>query len=292
MQFNFGQYIFGYKQRFLIVVSAFCLFAGACQGALASIIVSNERPKQGETIQVIVQSDEEAEKHPQVSFCKENFQAFIFGLPKDGRNSYRALIAIPADLEPGQYKINCGNETKLLNVVSANFPVQKLSLPKSKDNFITSPGEEDAFNKAKSVLSDTKHWSGAFVLPSKARMSAGFGLRRMVNGKLLKDYYHSGVDFAGGQGSPVNSVADGVVIMAKNGWRLHGNSICIDHGQGVVSIYIHLSKVLVKEGDTVKSGQLIGRIGQTGRANGPHLHFSLYVNKHSTNPLQWFKTAF
>jgi lysostaphin len=123
-------------------------------------------------------------------------------------------------------------------------------------------------------------------------MSAGFGLRRMVNGKLLKDYYHSGVDFAGGQGSPVNSVADGVVIMAKNGWRLHGNSICIDHGQGVVSIYIHLSKVLVKEGDTVKSGQLIGRIGQTGRANGPHLHFSLYVNKHSTNPLQWFKTAF
>jgi murein DD-endopeptidase MepM/ murein hydrolase activator NlpD len=68
--------------------------------------------------------------------------------------------------------------------------------------------------------------------------------------------------------------------------------VAIDHGQGVVSFYIHLSKILVKEGDTVEAGQKIGLIGSTGRASGPHLHFSLYVNNDATSPWNWFRNVY
>lgn len=116
--------------------------------------------------------------------------------------------------------------------------------------------------------------------------------KRIVNGKLLKDYYHSGLDFAGSLGQPVYACADGKVILAHKNFRLHGNVVAIDHGQGVVSIYIHLQKIAVKEGDVVVAGEQIGNVGATGRANGPHLHLSLYVNKIATNPMPWFSKTF
>lgn len=202
------------------------------------------------------------------------------------------MIAIPADMNPGKYSMSVGKDSITVPVGAVKFPVQHISLPKTKDNFIMSPGEEQTVDNAKKTLSPERHWNKAFVRPSGARTSTGFGLRRVVNGRLLKDYYHSGLDFAGGLGSPVVATANGKVIIAQTGWRLHGNTVAIDHGQGVVSFYIHLSKVLVKEGQMVTAGQKIGLIGATGRASGPHLHFSIYVNNHSTNPLQWFASAF
>lgn len=78
------------------------------------------------------------------------------------------------------------------------------------------------------------------------------------------------------------------MVVARTGWRLHGNTVCIDHGQGVISIYIHMNSVGVKEGDLVKSGQKIGAVGSTGRASGPHLHFGVYVNNACVNPASWF----
>lgn len=172
------------------------------------------------------------------------------------------------------------------------FPVQRLTLPKSKDNFLLSPGEEEAMNTAKSALSDKRLWQGTFTKPCEAKTSAKFGLKRIVNGKLLKDYYHSGLDFAGSLGQPVYACADGKVVLAHKNFRLHGNVVAIDHGQGVVSIYIHLQKIKVKEGDLVEAGEQIGNVGATGRANGPHLHLSLYVNKVATNPMPWFSKTF
>jgi murein DD-endopeptidase MepM/ murein hydrolase activator NlpD len=73
---------------------------------------------------------------------------------------------------------------------------------------------------------------------------------------------------------------------------LHGNCVAVDHGQGVVSFYIHLRTIDVKRGETVAAGDKLGTVGQTGRANGPHLHFSIYVNKVATNPSDWFQRAF
>lgn len=286
----------------LLLLLLLLSIAAPCQAARISL--STPSPKQGQTVEVTVipeseddaalsgeaQESEAAEgraaKAPLLKFNKEDYVLF----PSMG--SLKTLIAIPADLKPGKYEMSTGKDAIVVSVLPRKFPVQHISLPKTKDNFIMSPGEEQAVDNAKKTLSPVRHWNKAFVRPSAARTSSGFGLRRVVNGRLLKDYYHSGLDFAGGLGSPVVATANAKVILARTGWRLQGNTVALDHGQGVVSFYIHLSKVLVKEGQMVTAGQKIGLIGGTGRASGPHLHFSIYVNNHSTDPLQWFASAF
>lgn len=269
-------------------------------GASEKITFSNLSPKQGEVVEVKIFPDAAAgtaanstdskEQGPPVEFNNSTVSSFPF--EENGRSGFRALFTVPVVLKTGSKTVKVGSQSFKIKVVDGKYPVQRLWLPASKNNFNTAPGEEEAVDKAKATVSNVRHWKGNFSAPSKARTSAGFGLRRIVNGKLLDDYFHSGVDFAGGLGSPVKATAPGKVILAvSKGFKLHGNTIAIDHGQGVVSFYIHLNKVLVKEGQMVKQGDLIGQIGQTGRANGPHLHFSIYCNKNASMPSQWFNSA-
>lgn len=253
---------------------------------VSSLWVSNEQPKQGQTIEITYRKESPGDDMPDLQFNKESYKL----LPAAGGG--RCLLGIPADIKPGKYKIQVGNLSKMLTVGAGKFGVQYLTLPKTKDNFIMSPGEEAAVDEAKKTVSIGRAWTGNFQPPCKARISAGFGLRRVVNGKLLSDYFHSGLDYRAGYGAPVKAVAPGKVILARTGYRLHGNMVSIDHGEGVVTFYIHLSKVLVKEGQLVKQGDVIGKVGATGRASGPHLHFSLYVNHNATNPNAWYAKAF
>jgi lysostaphin len=268
-----------------------------------SVKVEPRTVKQGQTLVVQLESKgrfNPQEPPPAVTFDGEKYKVFPIDTPPVSDNSsgdattgearnFRALIGIHALKKPGSYKITVAQgETVPITVVAGGYGMQRLRLPPGKDNFISSPGEEETVEKARATVSGEKHWQGLFQKPSVARVSAGYGLRRIVNGKLLDDYFHSGVDYAGSLGSPVKATQRGKVIIAKNGWRLHGNTIAIDHGQGVISFYIHLSKVLVEEGQMVNSGDLIGKIGATGRASGPHLHFSIYINGNATNPLPWY----
>jgi len=263
--------------------------------------ITNSSPKQGEVVEVLVSitpraaSDADSQV-PVLEVLGSKYKFFPRRIGND--DFYSALFAVPVVQKPGHYTLSIKNgagasiKTKI-EVKDAGFQVQRLSLPSSKNNFITAPGEEEAVDKAKKTVSPVRHWSGNFVRPSKARTSAPFGIRRIVNGKLLPDYFHSGLDFAGFQGSPIYATAPGTVILAQGGgvFKLHGNMVAIDHGQGVVSFYIHMQKVLVKAGQEVKSGEQIGMVGQTGRANGPHLHFSIYCNQVASSPLQWFSKA-
>lgn len=267
--------------------------------ALAKISLSTDSPLQGQTIEVTFVPDQEKINSQQssysLSFNKSSYK--LFPIVNGGNQTgFRCLLAIPADLPEGDYQIGIKNEQieegHSIKVKDGKFPVQRLTLPKSKDNFVMAPGEKEAVEQAKALLSDKRLWQGSFKLPSQSRQSAAFGMKRIVNGRLLKDYFHSGLDFAASLGTPVDACADGKVILAHKGYKLHGNIVAIDHGQGVVSFYIHLQQILVKEGDSVKAGQKIATVGQTGRANGPHLHFSVYVNKVATNPSQWFHTTF
>ncbi len=257
------------------------------------LTVSNTKPRQGETVKVslVGPADSFQQTEPTVQFDNSSVKLFPSDdmPPSSVEKKYSTLIAIPAIIKPGEHTLTAGGAQCKVSIQNAGFPVQRLRLPKEKDNFNASPGEKEAIKQAKETLTDARMWSGMFKLPvKKARKSTRFGLRRIVNGKLLDDYFHSGLDFAAPRGTPITAVADGKVLLARKNWKLHGNAVCLDHGQGVVTIYIHMNSIAVKEGDDIKAGEQLGTVGSTGRASGPHLHFGLYVNNVAADPEFWF----
>lgn len=266
---------------------ALSLVTAALPASAAQVSLSSEHPKQGQTVEIKVSGADGAQP-PVVKFNGNEYKLF----PSKTEGVYQTLMSVPADLDPGSYKLQVGTDSLSVHVLDGRFSLQHLRLPPAKDNFDMSPGEKEAVEGAKATLSDTRMWNGAFVRPSKFRTSTGFGMKRVVNGHMLKDYFHSGLDFAAPAGSPIVSTADGTVIMTGRNFRLHGNCVAVDHGQGVISIYIHMKTISVKKGEHVRSGEKLGTVGQTGRANGPHLHFSIYVNQVATNPMDWFQHAF
>jgi murein DD-endopeptidase MepM/ murein hydrolase activator NlpD len=130
-------------------------------------------------------------------------------------------------------------------------------------------------NAARAKETGASGWRQAFIWPVKGRISGMFGSQRVYRGE--PGAYHSGLDIAtGASGTPFVAPADGVVILAaKEPFTLEGHLLMIDHGMGLSSAFLHCSALMVEEGDRVRQGQLIGRIGATGRATGPHLHWGM-----------------
>ena len=140
-------------------------------------------------------------------------------------------------------------------------------------------------NAARKLANEVGGWRQKFIWPVRGRLSGLFGSQRIYNG--TPGSYHSGTDVATGEsGTPFVAPADGVVILAAEApFTLEGNLLMIDHGMGLNSAFLHCSALMVKEGDRVRQGQLIGRIGATGRATGPHLHWSMKWNRARLDPL-------
>jgi murein DD-endopeptidase MepM/ murein hydrolase activator NlpD len=138
---------------------------------------------------------------------------------------------------------------------------------------------------ARAIKSDIEGWRQDFIWPAKGRISGLFGSQRIYRGEPAA--YHSGLDIAtGGSGTPFVAPADGVVVLAAEiPFTLEGHLLIIDHGNGLNSAFLHCSELAVKEGEVVKQGQYIGRIGMTGRATGPHLHWSIKWNAARLDPL-------
>jgi murein DD-endopeptidase MepM/ murein hydrolase activator NlpD len=147
--------------------------------------------------------------------------------------------------------------------------------PPSEAFRIRREAELAQINAARAIDSHSEGWRQRFIWPVKGRISGLFGSQRIYNG--TPGAYHSGTDIAtGASGTPFVAPADGVVILAAaSPFTLEGNLLMIDHGMGLNSAFLHCSQILVRQGAAVKQGQLIGRIGMTGRATGPHLHWSI-----------------
>jgi murein DD-endopeptidase MepM/ murein hydrolase activator NlpD len=290
----------------VVLLSGFQLSAWA-----QDVTIDPERPRQGQTVKVLLaQPASLAGDAHLVQFNGARHKMYPVGKPGPagaaqekkedspgastgaGEVYYRTLLGVPADLSPGLHELYVDGALRKITVLPAHFATQKISLPSEKDNFIASPGELEAVQAARETATNRQLWRGLFAPPCCARIISSFGLKRVVNGKPLSDYFHSGLDYAAPSGTPVRAAGRGRVLLTHRGWRLHGNIVCIDHGQGVVSFYIHLSKILVKPGQLVGAGDMIGRVGATGRASGPHLHFSLYINDVATNPTDWYRKVF
>ena len=176
--------------------------------------------------------------------------------------------------------------TATLRVVPRSFAVSRLSVdPK----FVEPPPEEkerierdrEAFRKAFSTPLPAPLWEGRFTLPAEALSQKNFGARRVYNGQTRSR--HAGLDLSAPTGTPVAAPASGVVVLAGE-FYFSGGSVVLDHGGGLMTMYFHLSRIDVKEGDRIAPGQRIGAVGATGRVTGPHLHWAARLGAARVDP--------
>jgi murein DD-endopeptidase MepM/ murein hydrolase activator NlpD len=229
---------------------------------------------------------------PTIKVGEKTYPAFALG-----KNRFRAMIPTTPLQKPGDREITVtdkiGTTTLDISVADRKFPIQRINLSPGKAGLQATALELKQVAAFKATLSPDKLWNGKFSPPNKGRTSSPYGVRRYYNGKFATDYYHRGLDYAGGYGSAVVAPARGRVVLIgreQEGFRVHGNVVGMDHGQGVVSIFMHLSEIDVEEDQILEPGDQIGAIGSTGSSTGPHLHWGLYVNAISVDPVQWRST--
>jgi murein DD-endopeptidase MepM/ murein hydrolase activator NlpD len=177
-----------------------------------------------------------------------------------------------------------------VRVLSGGYATSNLNLSQEQLALLAPAVEEfeiGLLTRLTTPFSDQRLYEGPFSLPAAAAMNAPFGTRRSYNGGQV-NRIHNGADFASAPGAPIYAAAAGRVVLADL-LNIRGNTIVLDHGWGIYSLYAHLSSSSVRLGDSVSVGQVIGAAGATGRATGPHLHWEVWVNGVSVNPLQWIR---
>jgi murein DD-endopeptidase MepM/ murein hydrolase activator NlpD len=205
------------------------------------------------------------------------------------------LLPIAVGQKPGEYRVEVLDgagavvASAPVTVVDARFRRQNVSMGQSTAELKPSPGETETAAAFRATVSDVRHWTEPFVLPVRGCMTSPFGVQRYLNGKPTGNF-HGGIDQRSPAGTPIRAAGAGVVKLVKD-WNLHGRTVGIDHGQGLVSTYLHMSRTAVTEGATVKKGDVIGYVGSTGRSNAPHLHWAIYANGLPVTPLDWIKVA-
>ena len=213
----------------------------------------------------------------QLTLSPEGF--FLMGFDRDAPMQ-ASLVAIFADGRKVERNISVAPGNWRIENVSANLT----GGAKSSAEFQARRSAELArINAARAVRSDSNGWRQTFIRPVKGRISGLFGAQRIYNG--TPGSYHSGMDIAAANGTEFVAPADGIVTLAAtDAFTLEGYLLMIDHGMGLNSAFLHSSELLVKEGDIVKQGQVIGRVGATGRASGPHLHWGMKWNNARIDP--------
>ncbi len=247
----------------------------------------------GDTLSVQIEIANPEKGTPTVQKGNTTYPVFPVGL-----NRFRALIpSTPLD-QPGTWSIQVQGdgtvETVRVSLGDRDFPTQNIWFSENDAAIEGTDYEFDQVDAFKRLVTPEKFWQGPFLRPSSGYVSTVFGVQRYYNGKFAHDYYHRGVDYAADTGSPVVAPAAGRVALVgleSRGFELHGNTIGIDHGQGVLSIFIHLHTISVREGEMVKPGQVIGTVGSTGASTGPHLHWGLYVHGQAVDPVPWRTTG-
>lgn len=195
-------------------------------------------------------------------------------VPVDGEG--RFLLGFGWDA-PANATLQVGDETRTLSVARRDWPVQKIDgLPPAKvtpdpQALARIKAENELVAARRAVITPTALFLAGLAQPAAGVVSGVFGSQRILNGEARAP--HSGTDFAAPQGAPVHAAADGVVTLAHPDMYFTGQTVMIDHGLGLQTVYAHLSAITVAEGQRVVGGQPIGAVGASGRATGPHLHW-------------------
>ena len=194
---------------------------------------------------------------------------FVFGLDRDRKNDVVILKTLN------------GNKTKIVKkVIKREYKIQRIDglEPKKvtppKEVYARIRKENKLIVRAREINSNLKFFKNKFIAPLDDAIITGiYGSQRILNGKPRSPHY--GIDFAGKLGTPIKAMANGVVTLAENDLYYTGATLIFDHGHGISTLYMHMDKIFVEEGDIVKQGDIIGTVGSSGRSTGPHLDIRL-----------------
>jgi murein DD-endopeptidase MepM/ murein hydrolase activator NlpD len=206
-------------------------------------------------------------------------------------SQYIAFIPVNYRSKTGLKKVTLnyknGSDSFDINITDGNYPFETITVapskvkPNKKQRERTSREYHEAM-KVYGTFTKKRFWNQPFIAPMSSHITSHFGTARMFNNTLKS--YHSGTDYRAPIGTPIHATNDGVVVIAKNRYYA-GNSVVIDHGEGIYSCYYHLSKINVKVGEQVKQNDILGLSGKTGRVSGPHLHYAMMVNGIQVDPI-------
>jgi murein DD-endopeptidase MepM/ murein hydrolase activator NlpD len=210
----------------------------------------------------------------------------------DGR-TWQVLVGIDLEVRPGSYPVEIdgadpgSRATYLLAVKSRRFPTRTLTVD---PDLVTPPPQEMAriareaerLRRLWDAPAGPRIWEGPFIRPVPDPANSSFGTRSVYNGQPRSP--HGGTDFLSGTGRAIKAPNAGRVVLAEPLY-FTGGTVVIDHGLGVLSLFAHLSSIGVREGDLVKTGDVIGEVGATGRVTGPHLHWAVRVSGARVDPL-------
>jgi murein DD-endopeptidase MepM/ murein hydrolase activator NlpD len=253
------------------------------------IKLSASRVAQGDSVFVKILAQRGME--PRVSWMGR--RVFLVPIEEDG--TWGGFFGVDLQAKPGPAPLDVevvpgGNEKRLeITIVKKDRGVRVLTLPKEMveldpETLVRVRKESEIMRKALDAPPSAPAWIGDFLEPLSGRVIGVFGTRSIING--LKRSPHSGVDLKAGEGTPVHSINNGKVVLTAEQF-FSGKSVVIDHGGAIQSMYFHLEKILVHQGERVKKGQIIGLVGSTGRATGPHLHFGVRINEARVDPVQF-----
>ncbi|MBW1911786.1 MAG: M23 family metallopeptidase [Deltaproteobacteria bacterium] len=227
---------------------------------------------------------------PKVTWMKRN----IYLVPGADRCCWQGFLAVDLMEKPGTYqalvKISPSGIEKALKirVIGKDYGVRRLTLPKKMVDL--DPETLKRVKKESGVMkglwktpATSPAWIGHFIKPVSGEIVGPFGRRSVINNQPRSP--HTGVDLRGAKGTPVKAINNGKVVLTSDHF-FTGRTVVMDHGGEILSMYFHLDKILVKQGDRVVKGGIIGHVGATGRATGPHLHWGMRINGARISPLR------
>lgn len=249
--------------------------------ALAAVELPDELPAPGGV--AIVDIGQAGGERPTASFNGRP----VMVLQQDGR--YVAVVGIPLSIEPGEASlaVNGGERKVGFTVRDREYEEQYITL---KNERMVNPYKDDLERiKRERIRQDESLESFSpvatpatrFILPVAGPQSSAFGLRRFFNNEPRNP--HSGIDLVAPEGTPIKAPARGIVLDTGD-FFFNGNTVFLDHGQGLVTMYCHMSDIDVEAGDVVKQGEVIGKVGATGRVTAAHLHWGVSLNDARVDP--------
>ncbi|MCX4187443.1 peptidoglycan DD-metalloendopeptidase family protein [Methylophaga sp. OBS4] len=231
----------------------------------------------------------DTEKKPAVSFQNKP----VMVVAADGQ--WQAVLGVPLTAKAGSHKIQVtrGSEqsTAIFDIADKAYPTQHITITDKRKVNPTKLDMERINRETAKINKALKHWTEKdvipfnFIWPIEGEISGLFGRRRVFNGEPRKP--HSGMDIAAPTGTAIHAPAEGVVRDTGD-YFFNGNTVFIDHGQGLVTMFCHMDRIDVKTGQSVKQGEVIGTVGATGRVTGPHLHLGVSLNDERVEPRLFF----